>query len=78
MSTTTQAQEVTSWAAEVVADSSGRWSRNGLRFATAKEAWDSGHELMSRWFAVTDVRAAPTKDPVNYRFVDGKNVPLEG
>lgn len=65
-----------SWAPEVIADSLGKWSRNGLRFATKEEAEASAKELMMRWWAVTDTRATPTSDPVNYRFVNGKNESL--
>jgi hypothetical protein len=77
MDETTQAQEVISWAPEVIADSSGKWSRNSLRFATQEEAEASARELAGRWWLVTDYRAAPAQEPVNYRFVEGKNQPLE-
>lgn len=77
MDENTQAQEFISWAPEVIADNSGKWSRNALRFATKEEAEASANELMQRWYLVLATRAAPATEPVNYRFVGGKNEPLE-
>ena len=63
----------TSWKPEVqVVGEAGKWHANGLRFATEKEAFDSAYSLSMRWMAVTDFRAAPSDDPVNYRLIDGK------
>jgi hypothetical protein len=56
-----------SWAPEVVADSSGKWCGNALRFATQDEALASARDLMARWYLVTDCRAVPSADPVTYR-----------
>ena len=50
---------------------------NSLVFATREEALASANELSGRWLAVTGVGVLETEDPVNYRFVDGQNVPLE-
>ncbi len=66
-----------SWKAEVIADSSGEWVPNGLRFATKEEAEANVRDLMSRWFAVTDTRVVESTDPVNYKWVDGKLEPIE-
>jgi len=54
-----------SWAPEVIADDSGKWAGNGLRFATreAAEAW--AKDLSYRWFLVRETRAVPSNDPVN-------------
>ena len=57
---------------EVVADSSGQWCGNALRFATREEAEANVHDLMMRWFAVRETRVVESDDPVNHRFVDGK------
>jgi hypothetical protein len=46
-----------------------KWSQNGLAFATEQEALDSAKDLMWRWFAVSDARAVPSDEPVNYSYV---------
>lgn len=61
-----------SWKPEVMADSSGNWYDNALRFATEKEAFDNARNLMQRWLAVRDFRATECDDPVNYSYVNGK------
>jgi hypothetical protein len=38
-----------SFAPQVIADSSGRWSGNALRFATHAEAWANVNDLYARW-----------------------------
>ena len=58
-----------SWAPEVVADSSGKWVGNALRFATKAEAEGNVADLAWRWTAVIDTRVVETDDPVNYRWV---------
>ena len=37
------------WAPEVIADSSGKWTGNQLRFATKAEAEGNVYNLMMRW-----------------------------
>lgn len=64
-----------SWKPEVLVD--GKWSSNALRFATKEEAEGSVRELMSRWWVPDDGRASESDDPVNYRFVDGRNIRIE-
>ncbi|MGD9617662.1 MAG: hypothetical protein AB7H90_21605 [Alphaproteobacteria bacterium] len=50
---------------EVVADSSGKWSGNALRFATEEEeAKIYVDDLMMRWTAVRDTRVVETDEPV--------------
>jgi hypothetical protein len=56
---------------EVIADSSGKWCGNALRFATPEEAEANVRDLMMRWFAVRETRVVESDDPVNYRYVDG-------
>ncbi len=53
-----------SWKAEVIADSSGQWCGNGLRFATAEEAQRYVKDLMWRWTAVRETRVVESTDPV--------------
>lgn len=59
-----------SYAPEVIADRSGKFCGNALRFATEQEAQQYVGDLMSRWTAVTDTRVVKSEDPVNYRIVN--------
>ena len=54
------------------------FSTNALVFATREEAQGSADELSWRWLSVVDTGVIETTDPVNYRFVNGKNVRIEG
>jgi hypothetical protein len=54
-----------SFAAEVIADNSGQWVGNMLRFATEAEAMDYAKDLYSRWTLVQKYRVVPSVDPVN-------------
>jgi hypothetical protein len=56
---------------EVIADASGQWCGNALRFTTREEAAANVRDLMMRWFAVRDTRVVECDDPVNYRYVVG-------
>jgi hypothetical protein len=57
---------------EVIADPSGKWAGNALRFATREEAEANVQDLMMRWFAVQETRVVESDDPVNYRYVNGR------
>jgi hypothetical protein len=57
---------------EVIADSSGKWCGNALRFATRQEAEANVLDLMMRWIAVRETRVVESDDPVNYRYGDGR------
>ncbi len=63
---------MTSFAPEVIADSSGKWVGNSLRFATEAEAASYVRDLSYRWLLVRDTRVVASEDPVNYKIVDGK------
>ena len=52
---------------EVIADSSGKWSSNALRFATEEEARIYVDDLMMRWTAVRDTRVVEVEDAVTAR-----------
>lgn len=54
-----------SWAPEVIADGSGKWCGNGLRFADreAAERWVA--DLSMRWTAVLDTRVVPSAEEPN-------------
>lgn len=66
-----------SYAPEVIADSTGKWCGNGLRFATYEEAESNVNDLMMRWFAVQAVRVVESSDPVNYRYENHSLVRVE-
>ena len=57
---------------EVIADTSGKWCGNALRFATREEAEANVQALIIRWFAVRETRVVESDDPVNYRYVHGR------
>lgn len=61
-----------SWKPEVIADNSGEWVGNALRFATKEEAEANARDLAWRWLAVRDHRVVESDDPVNYAWVDGR------
>jgi hypothetical protein len=63
-----------SWKAEIIADSSGKWTSNGLRFATLEEARAYGADLYARWAAVRQVRHVECADPVNHSWPDNRPV----
>jgi hypothetical protein len=63
---------VVSFKPEVIADSSGKWAGNSLRFATREEAEANVRALASRWFLVRETRVVESDDPVNYRWEDGR------
>ena len=66
-----------SYAPQVIADSTGNWCGNGLRFATKQEALDNVRNLEMRWTAVRDTRVVKSDDPVNYRYSDGQLFKVE-
>lgn len=58
--------------AEVIADNSGKWIGNALRFATYAEAQSYVADLQWRWTAVRQTSVVECDDPVNARIVNGK------
>lgn len=61
-----------SWRPEVIADNSGKWTPNGLRFATKEEAEANARDLSSRWVSVRNWRVVESDEPVNYVYRDGR------
>jgi hypothetical protein len=59
-----------SWRPDVIADGSGQWAWNALRFATQEEALRYAENLASRWTAVRAIRVTAVSDPVNAAFHD--------
>lgn len=60
-----QQTPVSSFAVEVIADGSGKWCGNGLRFETRESADAYGLDLAMRWTAVRDVRTIESDMPFN-------------
>jgi|TARA_Y100000310_G_C20642164_1_gene794598 hypothetical protein len=56
---------MTSFLAEVIADSSGTWATNALRFATRADAEAYAVDLSTRWTAVRDWRVVESDDEPN-------------
>ncbi|HUW57384.1 MAG TPA: hypothetical protein VMZ92_12175 [Planctomycetota bacterium] len=54
-----------SYSPEVIADDSGKFCGNGLRFATQKEAEVWVRDLSMRWLSVRETRVVESEDPVN-------------
>ena len=61
-----------SWKSEVIADNSGVWAGNALRFATKVEDERYVADLSMRWTLVRETRVVESDDPVNYAIVDNK------
>jgi hypothetical protein len=57
-----------SWKPEVIADSTGNWVGNALRFATKEEAEANVANLKSRWMMVMETRVVESDEPVNYKW----------
>ena len=55
----------------------GTWAGNALRFSSPEEAFGSLMALRMRWWVPEDGRVTESEDPVNYRFVDGRDVRIE-
>jgi hypothetical protein len=61
-----------SYKGEVIADSSGQWCGNGLRFETEDEARIYVEDLAMRWTLVRDYRVTESDEPANYSITNGK------
>jgi hypothetical protein len=59
-----------SYKPEVIADNTGKWCGNSLRFATREEAEQNVRDLEMRWFSVRETRVVESDDPVNYTYHD--------
>lgn len=59
-----------SYAAEVIADNSGKWTGNGLRFATEQEAATYVWDLSCRWTSVQKTRVVSSDEPINTAWVN--------
>ena len=66
-----------SYAAEVIADSSGQFAGNAMRFPTREEAEIYVADLARRWTLVRETRVVKSDDAPNYSIIDGALVRLE-
>lgn len=57
--------ETKSWAVEVIADSSGKFCGNGLRYKTPEAAEAAAKDLAARWTSVREWRVSPQVDEPN-------------
>jgi hypothetical protein len=67
-----------SFKSEVIADSSGKWVGNALRFATEEEANAYVTDLSWRWLAVRQTRVVESDEPVNHKLDEGRLSRLDG
>jgi hypothetical protein len=65
-----------SYAPQVIADSTGQWTGNGLRFATEQEAQSYVRDLEFRWTAVRDTRVVVSEAPPTHAWVNDQLAPL--
>lgn len=66
-----------SYKAEVIADSSGEWCSNALRFTTPEEAQTYVSDLEWRWTSVRKTRVTQCEDPVTAEWKDGRLIHLK-
>jgi hypothetical protein len=57
-----------SWRPMVIADGSGTWAGNALRFATKEEAEANVRDLSWRWMLVRETKVEPSTDEANYQW----------
>jgi hypothetical protein len=57
-----------SYAPQVIADATGLWVGNALRFATHDEALAYVMDLQRRWLLVREVRVIQALDPVTHEW----------
>jgi hypothetical protein len=67
-----------SFKAEVIADRTGEWCANALRFATREEADAYVRDLSCRWTAVQSTRVIESSDNVNAAFTGGRIQMVDG
>lgn len=65
-----------SWKVEVIADSSGKWCGNAVRYASEEAAKAGGQDLANRWLLVRDWRVVPSDGKPNYDIVNGRLVAI--
>ena len=71
-------RKMQSWKPEVIADATGKWYGNALRFATRQEAENNAADLARRWTLVREWRATESADPPNYTYHNRQLRHIEG
>ena len=66
-----------SWKVEVIADSSGKWCGNAVRYPNKEDAELAAIGLASRWMSVREWRAVESDDPPNYVLDTGNGLERE-
>jgi len=66
-----------SFRTEVIADSSGKFVGNSLRFATRAEAEAYVADLSYRWTSVRETRVVEDPEPANYGWSGTRALPLQ-
>lgn len=56
---------IQSYKVEVIADNSGVWVGNALRFKTMKDATAAGRDLFARWTLVREYRVVEAEEVPN-------------
>jgi hypothetical protein len=65
--------DIMSWKTEVIADNSGKFCGNAMRFATKAEAEQYVGDLSMRWISVRETRVVEVAgEPVNYAIIENK------
>ena len=59
---------VNSYQSGMIIPGESKIGTNGVYYATEKEAWEAGKELMSRWFIPSDHTMIESDKAANYRF----------
>lgn len=68
-----------SWKADVIADSTGKWCGNMLRFATKLEAETYVNALEERWSSVISTRVVESNQAVSHKIDHrGRAVRIDG
>ncbi len=60
-----EARTAKSYVVEVIADNSGQWCKNGLRFRTKSDAEAYGSDLFMRWTSVSQWRVTASDEEPN-------------
>jgi hypothetical protein len=66
-----------SWKPEIKTAHDTKWYSNELIFETKQEAESYARDLFYRWTATESWRVTEVTAPVNYRWKEGRAIPVE-